>query len=164
MTTSYKGLTSTINSRLKKEMEHLGMLELLQFAFRPGFQAQEPIVQLQHAIENARQSKGKIYIALLDWCSSFDTADLGRLYLLFERLGMHPNDVNLLLCAHQGAWVTARVRTPFGDTARIQVTRGTEQGCSLSPSLIKRPVTCFADDLAIMAASKKDMNTILEDP
>eukprot|EP00961_Rhodomonas_salina_P205664 2776017-Rhodomonas_salina.1 len=59
--------------------------------------------------------------------------DLGRLYLLFERLGMHPYDVNLLRRAHLGAWVT--VRTPFGDTARIQVTRSTAQGCSLSPSL-----------------------------
>eukprot|EP00961_Rhodomonas_salina_P284284 3842436-Rhodomonas_salina.1 len=27
MTTSYKGLTSTIDSRLKKEMEHLGIIE-----------------------------------------------------------------------------------------------------------------------------------------
>ena len=142
MTTSYKGLTSTIDSRLKKEMEHLGMLELPQFAFRHGFQAQEPIVQLQHAIEDARQSKGKIYIALLDWYSAFDTVDLGRLYLLFERLGMHPDDVNLLRRAHRGAWVT--VRTPFGDTARIQVTRGTAQGCSLSPSLF-----CFFLNLCL---------------
>eukprot|EP00961_Rhodomonas_salina_P046898 629524-Rhodomonas_salina.2 len=45
--TTYKGLTTIIDSRLKAEMEHLGMLELTQGGFRPGMQTQASIIRLQ---------------------------------------------------------------------------------------------------------------------
>eukprot|EP00961_Rhodomonas_salina_P046899 629524-Rhodomonas_salina.3 len=120
---------------------------------------------------------------MLDWFSAFDSVDLGRLYMLFEQLGMHRADVDLLRWCHRGAWVT--VRTPFGETARVQVTRGSPQGDSLSPSLfvfflnlclrhlgtagvgfvhacgVNRNATYFADDLALIATSLSDMNKLL---
>eukprot|EP00961_Rhodomonas_salina_P113950 1532657-Rhodomonas_salina.2 len=73
-------------------MEHLGMLELAQGGFRPGMQTQASILLLQYAIEEARATKGRIIIAMLDWFSAFDSVDLGRLYLLFEQMGMHRAD------------------------------------------------------------------------
>eukprot|EP00961_Rhodomonas_salina_P267952 3620476-Rhodomonas_salina.2 len=106
-----------------------------------------------------------------------------RLYLLFKHLGMHPDDVDLLRQCHAGAWVT--VGTPCGETARVQVTRGSPQGDSLSPSLfvfflnlrlhhlgtagvgithacgVLQNSTCFADDLALLATSIRDMNKLL---
>eukprot|EP00961_Rhodomonas_salina_P027576 372724-Rhodomonas_salina.1 len=106
-------------------MEHLGLLEGSQGGFRPGMQTQTSIVKLVYAIDEARQRKGRIVVAFLDWFSAFDSVDLGRLYLLFEQMGMHWDDVDLLCRCHAGAWVT--VRTPFGETARIQVTRGSPQ-------------------------------------
>eukprot|EP00961_Rhodomonas_salina_P045140 606384-Rhodomonas_salina.1 len=81
-------------------------------------QTQTSIVRLQYAIDEARRTKGRIVIAMLDWFSAFDSVDLGRLYLLFEQLGMHRDDVDLLRRCHAGEWVT--VRTPFGETARVQ--------------------------------------------
>eukprot|EP00961_Rhodomonas_salina_P101820 1369770-Rhodomonas_salina.1 len=50
-------------------------------------------------------------------------------------MGMHPadRDIDILRRAHRDAWV--EVRTPFGTTASIQVSRGTAQGCALSPTL-----------------------------
>jgi len=104
--------------------------------------------------------------------------------LVLERLGMHPDDVELIRRAHTGAWV--KVRTPFGETAEVQVTRGTPQGDALSPSLfvffinlclrhlagagvgfvhkngVRRNNCTFADDICLIAESVKDMNLLLE--
>eukprot|EP00961_Rhodomonas_salina_P154827 2085573-Rhodomonas_salina.1 len=156
-------------------MEHLGLLEDSQGCFRPGMQTQTSIVKLVYAIEEARRTKGHIVVAFLDWFWAFDSVDLGRLYLLFEQMGMHSADVDLLRQCHSGAWVT--VRTPFGETARVQVMLGSPQGDSLSPSLfvfflnlclrhlgtsgvgfvhgcgVRLNATCFADDLALLATS-----------
>eukprot|EP00961_Rhodomonas_salina_P142314 1916562-Rhodomonas_salina.2 len=91
-------------------MEHLGLLEDSQGGFRPGLQTQTSILKLTYAIEEARQCKGTFVVAMLDWFSAFDSVDLEKLYLLFEHLGMHQDDVNLIRRCHAGAWVT--VRTP----------------------------------------------------
>ena len=101
---------------------------------------------------------------------------------------MHEEDVNLIHTAHTGAWV--KVHTPFGETAEIQVTRGTPQGDALSPSLfvffinimlrhlaaagvgfvhnknrqgrpIQRNNSTFADDVCLLAENVDDMNTLL---
>eukprot|EP00961_Rhodomonas_salina_P046320 621716-Rhodomonas_salina.1 len=77
-------------------MEHRGMIETSQGGFRPGMETQTSTVKVNYTIEEVRRNGGTIVIAFLDWFSAFDSVDLGRLYLLFERLGMHPDDVNLL--------------------------------------------------------------------
>eukprot|EP00961_Rhodomonas_salina_P030957 416490-Rhodomonas_salina.1 len=99
-------------------MEHLGLLEDSQGGFRPALQTQTSILKLTYAVEEASRTNGKIVIAMLDWFSAFDSVDLGRLYLLFEHLGMQSDDVDLLRRCHTGAWVT--VRTQWGETARVQ--------------------------------------------
>eukprot|EP00961_Rhodomonas_salina_P105349 1418703-Rhodomonas_salina.1 len=124
--TTYKCLTSIVDSQLKAEMEHLGLLEDSQGGFQPGLQTQTSILKLTYAIEEARRCKGTFVVAMLDWFSAFDSVDLEKLYLLFEHLGMHQDDVNLICSCHAGAWVT--VRTPCCETARVQVTRGSQQG------------------------------------
>eukprot|EP00961_Rhodomonas_salina_P067724 909480-Rhodomonas_salina.1 len=97
---------------------------------------------------------------------------------------MHPSDVNTIRNAQAGAWV--RVRTPFGETAQIEVLRGTPQGYCLSPSLfvffinlclrhlsaagqgfehacgIRRSHTAFADDVALTAGSLQHMQNLLD--
>eukprot|EP00961_Rhodomonas_salina_P235182 3178913-Rhodomonas_salina.4 len=77
-------------------MEHLGLLEASQGCFRPRLQTQTSILKLTYAIEEARHTKCTFMVAMLDWFSAFDSVDLGWLYLLFEHLGMHPDDVALL--------------------------------------------------------------------
>mmetsp|Transcript_61028 Transcript_61028/g.125832 ORF Transcript_61028/g.125832 Transcript_61028/m.125832 type:complete len:226 (-) Transcript_61028:1159-1836(-) len=91
--------------------------------------------------------------------------------------------VRLIRNAHTGAWI--RVRTPFGETAKIQVSRGTPQGDALSPSLfiffinlmlrhlsaagvgfvhkvgVKRNNCTFADDVCLIAENVEDMNKLL---
>eukprot|EP00961_Rhodomonas_salina_P152550 2053191-Rhodomonas_salina.1 len=81
-------------------------------------QTQTSIVKLVYTIKEALRTKGSIIVAFLDWFSAFDSVDLGLLYLLFEQMGMHRADVDLLRWCHSGAWVT--VCTPFGETARVQ--------------------------------------------
>jgi len=80
---------------------------------------------------------------------------------------------------------TGSLMNPFGDTAEIQVTRGTPQGDALSPSLfvffmnlclrhlagagvgfvhrcgVKRNNCTFADDVCLIAESIEDMNKLL---
>jgi len=96
---------------------------------------------------------------------------------------MHPQDIELLQQTYNGAWM--KVQTPFGETATIPITRGTPQGDSMSPSIfnlfinlalrhlmslgvnfqhncgIKRNHAAFADDMALVTTSVKDMNVLL---
>jgi len=131
--TTYKLFTTVINNRLQQAMEELAILENLQEGFRPDKQTRQPIAKAQYVINEAKRKGGKLYMVYLDFFSAFCSVDIALLHLVLERLGMHQEDVDLIRNAHTGAWV--KVHTPFGDTAEIQVTRGTPQGDALSPSL-----------------------------
>ena len=133
LNTDYKGYTTLLDNRFKTEMERKVVLEKSQTGFRTSHQIQDPVIKLQYAMEESSRLKKQVYLCYLDWFSAFCSIDLPRLYLLMEKMGMQPEDVQLIKNAHDGAWVV--VRTPFGDTARIQVTRGTPQGDVLSSSL-----------------------------
>ena len=183
LNTTYKGYTSLLDSRFKTEMELQKVQETAQTGFRGGHQIHDPIVKVQYILSEAERRKSKVYLVYLDWYSAFCSIDLERLYLLMGLMGMHADDVNLIREAHRDAWVT--VRTPFGETARIQVTRGTPQGDALSPTLfifflnlclrhlndagvgfthacgVRRNNTTFADDICIVGTAAKDMNKLL---
>eukprot|EP00961_Rhodomonas_salina_P162237 2185349-Rhodomonas_salina.1 len=114
-------------------MEGAGMLEENQNGFHPWKQTRQPIALLQHMITESKKRRQGLVVAYLDWFSAFCSLSLDKLYSCLEQLGLHPDDVRTIQRAHEGSWV--KVRTPFGDTAEIEVRRGSPQGDCLLPSL-----------------------------
>ena len=182
--TTYKLFTGIVNDRFQRMMEHSGILEHSQDGFRPHRQTRQPITKLQYCVQETRRDGGKIYVAYLDWFSAFTSVSLHKMYYLMERMGMHPNDIEMIRGAQRGTWTS--VATTYGNTARIPTSRGTPQGDTLSPSLfilfinlclrhlagagvghihscgLRRNHACFADDLALIAHSAEDMNLLLQ--
>eukprot|EP00961_Rhodomonas_salina_P145085 1952872-Rhodomonas_salina.1 len=180
---AYKLFTSVVANRLSHEMEGAGMLEDSQHGFRPHKQTRQPVAVLQHMITESKRQGSRLVVAYLDWFSAFCSLSLEKLYSCLVTLGLHPS-VDTLHKAHSGAWV--KVRTPFGDTAEIEVTRGSQQGDCLSQSLfvffvnlclrhlegtgvgfthqcgLRRNTTCFADDVALCTSSVEDMQVLLD--
>jgi len=183
LNTLYKLFTSVLDDRLKRQMERLGILEDTQDGFRQDHQTRQPVSKLQHCIDDAQRRRSRLFVVYVDLFNAFCSVDLDRLYLSLEAMEMHPTDIELLRQTYAGAWI--KVQTPFGETAPIDITRGTPQGDSMSPSIfnlfinlalrhlmslgvsfkhdcgLRRNHSAFADDMALVTTSEADMNVLL---
>jgi len=182
--TIYKLHTGIVNNRLQWALEEHGILEPTQDGFRPGRQTRKAVARLQYFLEESRREGREVYVCFVDWFSAFCSVPHSRLFQMLEWSGMHPDDITVIRRLQEGAQL--RVVTDFGTTCDVPMSRGTPQGDTLSPTLfslflnvglrglaragvgfqhacgVRTNACAFADDIALMANSITDMNTLLE--
>jgi len=182
--TAYKLHTGIVNNRLQWALESAGVLEPNQDGFRPGRHTRKAAVRLQYFLEESKRNKKEVYIAYMDWFSAFCSVPHSKLFQMLRWSGMHDDDIAVLEQIQANAHL--KVATDFGDTCDIPITRGTPQGDTLSPTLfsmfinvclrslarngvgfehacgVRGNASAFADDIALMTNTVKDMNILLE--
>jgi hypothetical protein len=188
--TVYKLTASVVAFRLQRVAEKAGVLESTQHGFRTQRQTHQAILKVKYAMEEARKTKGKIYLTYLDWFGAFGSVPTQLMFEVLREMNMADEDVRLLRVMFDGAW--QQVDTPFGRTAKIPVERGTAQGNPLSPILfliflnlclrhlldagvgvvhaartekgdrVRQNHAAFADDVVLLATKPGDMNLLLD--
>ena len=89
----------------------------------------------QHLLDHRKSERvlGKHQLLFLDYAKDFDRVDHNKLYKILQEMGI-PDCLTCLrrnLCAGQ----EATVRTKHGTTDWLQIGKGVQQGCILSPCL-----------------------------
>ncbi len=86
--TTYKLFTAVMADRLSYAMEYWGMLESSQHGSHPLKQMRAPIVNLQHAVSEAKRLGKTVYVANLDWFNVFCSMSLEKMYQALVTMGM----------------------------------------------------------------------------
>ena len=135
-------------------------------------------------IEKAQEFQKNIYFCFIDNSKAFDCVDHNKLWKILKEKGISNNLTCLLRNLYAGQEATVRIR--HGTMDWFQIGKGVHQGCILSPCLFNfyaeytmrnagleeaqagikiagRNINNFryADDLTLMAESKKELKNLL---
>jgi hypothetical protein len=125
----YKLVSAVMQDRLRVMIEKHHVLEASQEGFRGGRGTDRQGQSVTWMYDRARKGKRKIYAAYVDFSLAFDLVDHEALFMAMEKFGVP--DVDLFRMMYRAAPYV--VSNAFGDTAKINVGRGTRQGDVLSP-------------------------------
>ena len=177
-----KVLLRVIQRRL--EVFLIPELPIKQAGFRRGRGTRDHIANLMWVMEKAREHRRDLYMCFIDYQKVFDCVDHERLWVILRVMGVPVHLIVLLrrLYANQ----EATIRTEFGETENIDIGKGVQQGCILSPLLFNiyaenimrealeewdsgisiggRMVTnlSYADDTTLLAGTKEDLTELVE--
>ena len=171
-----------LERRLRRLVEQEGWLSEIQGGFRDNRSTMDQLFILTSIAEWAKASKKKTFFAFIDLRKAFDSIPRSKLWSSLDRFGLGGKFSRLMQILYSGH--KCKVDTLRGWTDWIPSEKGVKQGCVLSPLLFNLylvsiehallkcgvgitvgdsciPALFFADDMVIMAESKKDLNTLL---
>ena len=114
-------------------VERSGLLGDMQNGFRKGRRCQHNLLVLDHIIQRAKRTGGRLYLALLDITKAYDRMDRD---ILWKKMSLYGFPAKFI-------WVlNGTYRNPVGilefqgaSTGRLAMPVGLKQGCVLSPIL-----------------------------
>lgn len=124
----YKIYTSIIAKGYEKFISDL--VDEDQTGFIVGPQTQDSIRRTIQIINTIQTHKSSAVLISLDAEKAFDSVNWNFLYLVLERFGFNKDSINCIKTIYQNP--TARIRINGSLTERIELKRGTIQGCCLS--------------------------------
>ena len=156
----------------------------VQAGFRKGRGTKDQIANIHWIIEKAREFQKNIYFCFLDYAKAFDHVDHKKLRKILKEMGIPDH----LTCLFRNLYVgqEATVRTGGRTTHWFQIGKGIHQGCILSLGLFnfyaehimrntgleeaqagikmaRRIINNlrYADDIALMAESEEELESLL---
>uniref|UniRef100_A0A803J4Y6 Reverse transcriptase domain-containing protein n=1 Tax=Xenopus tropicalis TaxID=8364 RepID=A0A803J4Y6_XENTR len=114
-----------------------------QTGFMPGRMTDTNIRRLFTNITITHDNPGTRLVATLDNMKAFDSVEWEYLWATMKRVGIHPTYINWVKALYH--LPTAKVRTNTKISAPLAISRGTRQGCPLSPllfALAMEPMAC----------------------
>ena len=154
---SYRLFTSIVTRRLNRMVEHHGILDEAQEAFRFRRGTRRHFEAFMCAIRAAKRQGSSIVVSYLDFRNAFNSIDIQACLKILRAYNIP--DVDLLEEMYKEAYYSFRI--PNGShTARIPLTRGTKQGDPASPLIFNLTINML---FRMMARSGHAFKAILRD-
>lgn len=177
-----KILLNIINERLKVFL--LPQISEEQSGFVPGKGTREQILNVRQIIEKSREYNVKTYLCFVDYSKAFDCVNWNKMWSIMAEMGVPNHLVWLLKKLYGNNTTSVRINNTYSKQFRLGA--GVRQGCVVSPLLfniyseyIMRSVfenwnggitvggrrinnLRYADDTLILAASKKELEQIMQ--
>lgn len=131
--TIYKLWTRMVTCVLYEYAEEHAILSTAQAGFRQHRSTSKQLQLLTMLLEDAKLRKQQITLLQIDYTCAFNTVEHDRLLMLMYDLGFPTDAVDVIKNLYTAA--TTEIITPYGNTSRIPIERGTLQGDTLSPFL-----------------------------
>ena len=156
----------------------------IQSGFRKGRGTRDKTANIHWIIKKATEFQKNIYFCIIDYAKAFDCVDHNKLWKILKEMGI-PDHLTCLL-RNLYAVQEATVRTGLGTTDWLQIGKGVNKGCMLSPCLfnfyaeyimwnarldeaqarikiVRRNSNNlrYADDTTLMAESEKELKSLL---
>ena len=126
--------TKIINSRLVEWAEYNEVQREEQAGFRKGYSTIDNMFVLQALVQKYCSRKGgRFYTIFVDFSKAFDTIPHALLFYQLATKGVHGKVLKVLRSMYSS--LQSCVRTQQGLTDFLNCSRGTRQGCMLSPFL-----------------------------
>lgn len=109
------------------------MIDEDQCGFIPARQTQDNIRRTLHILGKINRDKSSAALISLDAEKAFDRVGWEFLYQTLERFGFNQDSIKIIRVIYQEP--TARIKVNGSLTDRFYLSRGTRQGCCLSPIL-----------------------------
>ncbi len=176
-----KLFTKLIAARLEQDVELRRILGLIQHGFRKGMQSTDALYILNRILGKHGQRDG-LYMAFLDIRKAYDRVNRQKLWDRMKELGYGGKLLRILQALYKDLSAVVTLDDITSDTVRMS--QGLKQGCCLSPLLfaiyisdlgrqleqagkgydfegMKVPGLFFADDMALLATSGKELEELL---
>ena len=126
-----KVMLKILQDRLQQYMNH--ELPDIQSGFRKGRGTRDKTANIHWIIKKATEFQKNIYFCIIDYAKAFDCVDHNKLWKILKEMGI-PDHLTCLL-RNLYAVQEATVRTGLGTTDWLQIGKGVNKGCMLSPCL-----------------------------
>ena len=107
----------------------------VQAGFQRGRRTRDQVANIHWIMEKAREFQKNIYLCFIDYTKAFDSVDHNKPWKILKVMGI-PDHLTCLL-RHLFAGQEATVRTEHTTTYWFKIGEGVQQGCILSPCLLK---------------------------
>jgi hypothetical protein len=179
-----KTFNSILNKRLEMYMQNNDLWRKNQCGFMKNHRTEDNLFVFQTILQKyVKQSKGKVYVAFVDFRKYFDTINREFLYYKLLKLNITGKFYSVIKSMYSN--VEYCVKVPGGLTKSFDSQSGVKQGCNLSPTLSNifqndlhdifgsecDPVSLdnltfnsmsWADDLVLFSTSPKGLQTCLD--
>jgi len=174
---AYKIFTRIIQNRIKRVLDKNQPRE--QAGFREGYSTTDHLQALNQLIEKANEYQLKLCIGYIDYEKAFDSVEHDNLFAALRKVGVNEGYVKIIEDIYTNA--TATIYIDNDVSKPIQIKRGVRQGDTISPKIFTAAIEeevfkklelkergfnidgelltdlRFADDVALLTASVKDM-------
>ena len=121
----------SLQARLQQYVNH--ELSDVHTGLRKGRGTRDQIGNIHWIIEKTREFQKNIYFCFIVYAKVFDCVDHNKLWKVLQEMGV-PDHLTCLL-KNMYAFQEATVKTRNGTTDLLQIGKGVQQGCILSPCL-----------------------------
>ena len=179
--TIYKLYTSCLSQRLRNWAQQSGIISKEQKGFMPHDGVIEHNYAIQNYLDNARNNKGKVFIALLDLSNAFGSIPIQLVTEYLKKSGIGEEMLDVIRDIMTNTMTT--IVTENGETEPLQVNRGVRQGCPISGFLFNAGIEpliqkinavgeqiqpgshhhClfYADDMTLIATEKENLQHLI---
>lgn len=174
-----------VKKEIMKINSKYNLIEESQFGFREDRGTAQPIHAMLSIIEDAKQNNQELHICLVDFSKAFDSVEWPVLKNIMKKVGYPKSIISFVIEYLKNRQVN--LKTPTGYSEFFDISRGTPQGDPLSSiffnifinplihriansgkgytfknnNSIRIPCLAFADDLALIAKSKEELQYML---
>jgi len=178
----YKIFTKILQNRIKTDLDRYQPRE--QAGFRAGFSTMDHLHTINQLIEKANEYQLDLCIGFIDYEKAFDSVEHKELFKALRKTGINEGYICILEDIYTNA--ISKIHLDKDVSQIITIDRGVRQGDTLSPKVFTTTMECifkniplderginidgekltdlrFADDVALIASSVKDMEVQLND-
>ena len=170
--TTYKIFTKILARYTTETLEHSNYLHPLQHGFRPNKGTSSHAANLLNHILKCKNTNSTFFILFHDFKKAFDSLKQEWIFQQLSKTPLPPTIKYFINALYFNT--TTQLITGYGLTDPIPITKGTRQGCPLSPVLfcicidpivrhcnLEADTQAFADDLASITTSLATIKKIL---